>query len=613
MNGKTCFVGSRFYFFGIIIGENLSYGEVNDMNLREMLTDHERNEIYALNAKYNYTLSSFRLLQMTDEYEQAAKNFDVKTMAKIYARLEDLNFHNENGYLLVGNYQGLRDKVKKEFVEWNLKIPKERPKMAERQKITSIVPSHEENAALVTYTFNRTEGTKSVRYEGQSYVHIPPEKGSLDSMTEAEFTTAATQVFRLTTVPSGDKRDISKVTNPVIRTLYDVAKHAAENGIEQVVLSPVSTKDPKKNSTLLCDLYAQFPDNPLVDSTVNDLLERGVLGYDTEEKRPVCNHLLLDRYYEPYDRSRSKLAWFEQEGKEKNLTYRMEGMTVSVSMTKEEGSQYRYNVTAEEQRSDAPAVTVPKGKFVLPLAVEEVKAYCKDKRLQMEEEAVRKKEKEKELKAGLTDEVKQTIIETAKDVLTRLKYHRVEEDKEGNFVPVATGNYDEMKKQQSNLYRNGVKSFVFLAYHMYQPKDLQPLFRQAIVAAGKENRVVMKDDIVRAAVYEKTGKQKMWYTSHRLYPPSVTMERRSDHKMYRLELTGTEKGIREYVTVPEKWMRTTTTGEKYLSCPVTAVLELERKQKSGGKTEQVIPFEFSERLDLLKNKEHIRPHFERGK
>ena len=134
MNGKTCFVGSRFYFFGIIIGENLSYGEVNDMNLREMLTDHERNEIYALNAKYNYTLSSFRLLQMTDEYEQAAKNFDVKTMAKIYARLEDLNFHNENGYLLVGNYQGLRDKVKKEFVEWNLKIPKERPKMAERQK-----------------------------------------------------------------------------------------------------------------------------------------------------------------------------------------------------------------------------------------------------------------------------------------------------------------------------------------------------------------------------------------------------------------------------------------------------------------------------------------------
>lgn len=223
-----------------------------------------------------------------------------------------------------------------------------------------------------------------------------------------------------------------------------------------------------------------------------------------------------------------------------------------------------------------------------------------------------KQQKRESSRMSVSKEERKAIIEISNEVLNKLRYHRVEKDTMGNLNPVETGTFEEMAKRRMEEYKKKNNSFIFLAGREYQPKEFRGYFIKA-QASLADGFVPKADDIVRLAVQERTGKEKMWFTSHRLYPNSVSSLSQYRQDVYRVEMTGTEIGERQYLLLPSKYMRKTKTGEHYISCPVSAVLELETKRKQGGKRQHVTVLQVESRLDLQRNATHIRPHFEKNR
>ncbi len=80
----------------------------------EMLTDREIDRIKRVNRRNQYCLTPDMLDTLFKRHERARKSGDAHTMELIEYRLSDVNFHQECGYLIAGQY----DKIDEIIRNW---------------------------------------------------------------------------------------------------------------------------------------------------------------------------------------------------------------------------------------------------------------------------------------------------------------------------------------------------------------------------------------------------------------------------------------------------------------------------------------------------------------
>lgn len=558
----------------------------------DCLTDAEFKDVLALNRKYGYGLSTGKLLQLTDLFEKASEENDIKTQGKIFARLEDANFHYENGFLAKGDFDGLRRQLNEEKDRLLLRPYPKREEGKDYpfslKSVSKVITGN--NSVMVTYSVDGNEA--------QAFFPVPKEKvfGALVSDAgRDEVVKDAVALFGESDLGLGEKSDVTK-ENPVVRSLYDFVKYRTGMGMGGFQIDDAVKEE-----------LAQCSDGKEVSDTLDDLLEKGVLDYDSDTKNCVGNYLLVESFYEPDGRAEEKRKWREV-SKDDEFVYEKEYPVGKVVLHPVPATEFTYSAVLETVGDDGKVKKENIGKSVLPMVMQWSDSYCAHKHElgKEEEKKTPKPKKEKSARDEIPQELKSLVVAVSRNIMDNLRYHRMEKDDTGNYIPVSTGTFVQMAKDRIASYRKGRKSIITLASWECQPFEIRPLYRKATLDAAKENRVMLNADVVRVAVAEATGKNKLWFTSHRLYPDSVTVD---EKKVLRVELLGTPKGERQYLVLPEKWTKKTKTGEYYVSCPATAILEMETKQRAGGRREHVTAFEIEGRLDLLKNKDHIRPHY----